>query len=608
MSPYKINQAVVSAEKLSYVRVLKNPCESQDQNQNPLSPLRGSLWSSILTDSAAQDFAVFLRLKDLEKPGRFGTFDADAVEKIIQDIKTQIPFQVWFTGSSAQQLYMMKGMAQSQILNLAVIFIIWVSFRFLFGTWRSGAIFLFTLLFANTIVFGLMGFLGYAIDPLSSCLFLMIAVSSLEDFVFISYEQMKNTESYKRSFRKMMTVSFFTSLTTLLGFGSLVISDLQSLRHFGGLAALGSLLEWVGIFLVLPSWMVLFPSWQKWVRPEKAWFYKVSYGALKKTPPRWLIQMSLLVFIAAGFSVQQFHFSQTPSETFPAEHPFQQGIEYIKKTRGWVADASLVFEPHVSEDIKNHVLSVIQQDPLVVQIENYDDVEKFVSRGISKAAVLTQKMVSFDLAQSDFAKRYHAESKETRAILYLKTTETEKINLLRDKVKALCAHNECWLAGEYIGFADFSKALITTLFDSLFMSLVLVALVIFYLTRATQKKYFWAIIMSALWGPAWMLVAIYSFDLSINFITCIVASTLIGLTGDNAIQYMFEGHNLQQGIENRGVGSIQCTVVMILCCLTFLGSYFEPVRMLGLLLAGGFMVSLLGDVWVLKSLIHKHKT
>ncbi len=603
MSPYKIRQAVATIDKLSYPRLLPSPCEtSLVAESNPLSPLMNSPWNSVVTDRNARDFAVSLRVRDLEVPGRYGSFDPGAVDDLIHSIQEKIPLKTWVTGTAAQQLYMMKGLAQTPLLNLLVILIVGGGFRLLFGTWRSGAIFLFTLFFSTTLVFGLMGLLGYPIDPLSSCLFLMIAVASIQDFIFISYDRMKSERNYKHSFRQLITPSFFTSLTTVLGFGSLVISHLQSIRRFGALAALGSMLEWACVFLIVPSFMILFPSWQNWVRRERAWFYRVSQAVTLKSPPRGLARLSLLVFVGAGFAVQNFKLSQNPSEVFPRGHPFQQGMEYIKKTRGWVADASLVFEKNLNSLRRAEILATVAQDPLVTRTETYDQVEKFVSQNIP-AAPLTQDLVSDELKHSSFSERYNADSGEGRAILYLQTTDTEKLNQLREKVVRLCPQKECWLAGEFIGFADFSMALIHTLFDSLFLSLCLVALVIFYLTRATGKKYFWAAMLSALWGPAWMLVSIYLFGLSVNFVTCIVASTLVGLTGDNAIQYMFGGRHLEKGIENRGIGSIQCAIIMALCCLTFTGSYFEPPRTLGILLSAGFIVSLLGDLWVLKALL-----
>ncbi|WP_413289276.1 MMPL family transporter [Bdellovibrio sp. HCB337] len=602
MSPYKIRKAVSDADTISYFRVLPSPCEGSFEG-NPLGALTNSPWATVVTDRTARDFAVSLRMKDLEVPGKFGTYDPDAVEELLKVIQEKIPFKIWWTGTSAQQLFTMKGMAQSQYINLAVILIIGLSMRLLFGTWRGGAIFLLTLFFTSSIVYGGMALVGHPVDPLSVCLFLMIAVASIEDFVFLSYYKMGRNIPWRKAFYRMTMPCFFTSLTTMLGFGSLVVSDLESIRRFGAWAAFGCFVEWISVFVLIPAFMQVFPSWQNYIRKDKAWFYKVSTEASKWSPPKRLAQISLLVFVLAFFSVKNFRLSQTPSEMFPKDHPFQQAIEYIKETRGWVADASLVFEKHVSEDQKKTIIAELRKDPLIVKVETYEQLVSYVSSDIGRP--LEKEMIAREVDISTLSDRYKADDGEERAILYLQTTNTEKLNIFREKVKSICPNKECWLAGEFVGFADFSKSLIETLFESLFLSLFLVGGIIFYLSRATGKKYFLPIMASAFWGPSIMLCGIYVFDLSINFVTCIVASTLVGLTGDNAIQYLFGGNDLDEGIEDRGVGSIQCASVMFICCLSFLGSYFEPPRALGLLLAAGFLFSLVGDLWVLKALIKK---
>ena len=81
-------------------------------------------------------------------------------------------------------------------------------------------------------------------------------------------------------------------------------------------------------------------------------------------------------------------------------------------------------------------------------------------------------------------------------------------------------------------------------------------------------------------------------------------SVLVGLTGDNFIQYLFarEGKDLAQGVGRRGVASVQVALLMGLVCLTFLVSSFAPSRTLGLLLALGLVASLVGDLWILCAL------
>lgn len=215
---------------------------------------------------------------------------------------------------------------------------------------------------------------------------------------------------------------------------------------------------------------------------------------------------------------------------------------------------------------------------------------------------LTRAMVERELALTDLSQRYLNAAGDERVVVYLRTSNTEKLNDLRKKIEHLCPHNECWVSGEFVGFADFSQSLITTLFESLFLSVMIVASVVVMLALVYQQRpLVLGLLFSSLWGPAVLLSLICFFGISINFVTCVVASCLVGLTGDNAIMFLCHKENdIHEGIKQRAVGSVQTALMMSLCSLTFIFSYFEPPQMLGILLSIGFIASLIGDVWLLK--------
>jgi predicted RND superfamily exporter protein len=253
------------------------------------------------------------------------------------------------------------------------------------------------------------------------------------------------------------------------------------------------------------------------------------------------------------------------------------------------------------------MIDFVSKEKSVEKIEHQRLAFNFITHKVDDP--LARKMVQTEFEHSKFAERYLSSSRDERVILYLKTTNTQKLNELRSSVAHLCPEHECWVGGEIIAFADFSRSLIHTLFDSFFLSLVLVAIVLAYLAWASGKHHYFSLIIASFWGPAVILCLIYAFDLSINFVTCIIASTLVGLTGDNAIQFIFASkeNSLEKGIEERGPSSLYCALTMGLCSLVFLGSYFEAPKVLGVLLAAGFFFSLIGDVWILNGLTPKKK-
>lgn len=608
VSPFKLRYAAPKAESLSYKRVLPNPCEENGNGlAPPLSSLANTPWKTLLTDKNTRDVTFNFTLYPKDPPGHYGDFDAEGIEAFMKQMESYLPKTFFWSGPLAMQFYTLKGMAQSNWLNFVVIMIIWISIRIYFGTWRGGAIFLLSLFFSTAVVYGGMAMVGHSMDMLSSCLFLILAVSSLEDYIFVAQHQLETNEGFIPSHLELITPSFFTSLTTILGFGSLMTSELLPIRRFGMWAAIGASTEWIAMFLLIPAFMQRFPSWRKWVDEKKAFTLSKTKKMINKKPSRLFSRFALVVFIFSLFSIKNFRLSQTPSEMFPKNHPYQKMIDYVRANRGWEAEASLFFDHNVPEDKRLSVIDFVSKEKSVEKIEHHRLAFDYIAHKVSDP--LARKMVQTEFEHSKFADRYLSTSRDERVILYLKTTNTQKLNELRSSVAQLCPKHECWVGGEIIAFADFSRSLIHTLFDSFFLSLVLVAIVLAYLAWASGKHHYFSLIIASFWGPAVILCLIYAFDLSINFVTCIIASTLVGLTGDNAIQFIFASKDnaLEKGIEERGPSSLYCALTMGLCSLVFLGSYFEAPKVLGVLLAAGFLFSLIGDVWILNGLTPKKK-
>lgn len=605
MSVFDLRRAEFTGEKLHYMSLLPNVCLLPSSNKISLEFLRETPWAHLLSGKELRDLAVNFSLAPLDPPGTYGSFNPEIVKKLLAETEAMIDLDIRHTGTSAQEYFTMIGMVKAQWINiLAVVLIVFV-FRLIFGMWRGGPLYFLTVGLSATVIYGGMGWFQHPVDPLSVCLFLMLSVASLEDYIFVSYEIMQSPDRWREAFARVAVPCFFTSLSAAAAFLSLSLSsELITIKRFGAWASVGAMMEWMAVFLLLPALFSAFPKLGPWVDPKRARFKEEPTKLIEKTPHRLFSFLALSFFAAAFYGVQNFKLSQTPSEMFPKDHPFQATLDFIRDDRGWVADAGLIFNSEASIAFKSQVRTIVQQDPLINTVETWEQIIDFVAP--EKSSPLLRAMVEREMSVTGLSERYVAAGGETRDVLYLKTTNTAEVNRFREKVEKLCPQRECYLAGEFIGFADFSRGLIHTLFESMLGSIFSVGLIVFCLGLATGHiRQAPVLVLASFWGPAVMLTMIYLCDISINFVTCIVASTLIGLTGDNAIMFMFQGHDITEGIEEKGVGSFQTAVVMALCSLTFVFSYFEPPRMLGILLAGGFICALIGDVWILKGLLPK---
>lgn len=604
-SPFDLRRVVSTKDALHYPEILEDVCLGEASRVVSLEPLQRTPWGHLFVGPQLRDVSFTISLNPGPQGGKFGTFRPEVVSSVIQKIEEKLPGAVRITGTAAQEFYTMKGLAEAQWLNVLIFILIALSFWYFLGTWKSSLIYGMTIVPAATIVYGMMGWVGHAIDPLSVCLFLMLAISSIEDFVFVSHEMTKRPDRATDAFRSLILPSLMSSLTTIAAFGTLGFSELESIRRFGIWAAVGGAVEWMIMFICLPALVKLWPGLLPWALPGLRHKESLLQRVLRKTPPRSVTRVSLSAFVFAVFSVQNFNLAQTPTDVFPKDHPLQRSIDKILQDRGWVASVGLVYATHTSDALKSHVRETVKADAIVFRSESWPEIVDFVAGHTTPS--LERSLVERELSITNLSKRYNSVAGMERDMLYLRSSNTAEINRLRGTVEAKCPKRECWLAGEFVAFADYSQQLIVTLFESLFASLLIVAFIIGYV--AWERGHLVLVpglLLSSFFGPAVMLTVLYAFGLSVNFVTCVVASALIGLTGDNALMFLLTDQgSLSQNVEERGIASVQTAIVMALCSLTFVFSYFEPPRMLGILLATGFLFSVVGDVWLLKGLMPK---
>jgi predicted RND superfamily exporter protein len=217
----------------------------RDKTPEGLGALRESPWDRILTDSTAVDVAVEFVFRDTPGGSRYGSFDPKVIGSLERRYTDEVlakneEVEAHLLGTATFQHYSLEGIRRFRVLNLGVLALVLILCRALLGTWRSGALLIGVLIVAGLTVYGTMGLAGAPIDLLSTGLFLMLSVAALEDYLFLSYQQLRHGTEWRSAFRDMLVPSFFTSLTTMIGFGSLVASDLALVRRFGTWAAYGA--------------------------------------------------------------------------------------------------------------------------------------------------------------------------------------------------------------------------------------------------------------------------------------------------------------------------------------------------------------------------------
>lgn len=605
------NDALSFPPLIEFSCVVDQP-DDQTEVHKGLDLVRESPWGRILISKKGDDVALNFYLNDTAKDQRFGAFDTMVVKEIMNSFDEKLlskhpELQASWAGVAAYQYYLKQGFDQTGVLNLGMFALILLLFWLCYRNLKSGWLFIFTILVTMILIYGGLAATNCPIDVLTNTLSLMLILSSLEDFVFVINQAPGKSKRFgwRAPFRKLLMPGFFTSLTTAIGFGSLATSDLGIIRRFGAWAGAALMIEWMIVFIFLPALLQRYPRWRRWIDIHNSKPGVLS-GAFERVSrwrmPKIVAFAALAVYVVGFLGLHRLVVSDAPTLVFPSSHPARRDLAYLSNSRGWQSEVSLVFKSYYEREKNEKILSEFAKLENVVLVEDTYGIEKYLTGGLNE---IDSEFVRTIWRDSEPAQRLISSDAQTRAVLYIRDTNTVQIDQLIEASQKICPNGECSLAGSLVSYAEFGNRVLSTFLESLGASLLLVVGILLYLLRAKGAGGYFAAITSAMWGPFAILCLFTLLKIPVTYVTSTFAAILVGLAGDNTIQYVFGSKkaSLTAGVDNRGATSVQVIFMMIVLATVLFGSYFAPLRTLGALFMVGFALSLLGDLWVFKGLL-----
>jgi predicted RND superfamily exporter protein len=205
------------------------------------------------------------RIKDSDKNLR----RSELLSKIQKDISTMIdPKVATFKLSNLMVLYnnMLQSLFDSQIKTLAlVLLVVAVMFLILFRSIKIAIIALIINIVPVSIVFGIMGWLGIALDIMTitiAAISIGIAVDNTIHYIHRFIDEFSKDGDYigsvQRSGRSIGSAMYYTSLTIMIGFSILTLSNLLPTIYFGLLTMVVMISALLADIILLPRLFLLF--------------------------------------------------------------------------------------------------------------------------------------------------------------------------------------------------------------------------------------------------------------------------------------------------------------------------------------------------------------
>lgn len=478
------------------------------------------------------------------------------------------------SGRIVGQKYFVERTQTEMALFIALGFFIlaaflWFSFRTFWGVWVP----LLVVGLSSAWLISFMLFSGKYIDPLSTLLPIILFVVGVSDIVHILSKYLDELrwgkpklEALRLAFREVGAATFLTSLTTAIGFLTLLTANVLPLQQFGVYMAVGVMIAFILAFSLLPAVLILRkkPPLSNKKHHQLFWYPVMSRMFVFVINKRKQIVYSFgLLILISGIGISLIKIDNHLLQDLSDDDPFKQDFEYFGEHFSGIRP----FEMAVSTTREEGLLAY-ESAVLIDRLEKFVQSEYgvgFVVSPLSPVKMAYQAsnggnpaFYRFPDTQEDYRalapliKRFQA-SKSIRNVL----TEDGKLGRISSKMNDIGAHamkkhdaalqvfiaqniNPEYLEARITGTANLldknSESLAFNMLYGLLIAFLVVAAIMGLVYRSF-KFMFISLIPNVL--PLLLVAAIMGFfQINLNISTSIFFTIAFGIAVDDTIHFM----------------------------------------------------------------------
>jgi hopanoid biosynthesis associated RND transporter like protein HpnN len=215
--------------------------------------------------------------------GRGDIWNFDALERFVEDVRSVDPRA---TGNPLQayagSLEMKRSYEQAALYSLIVILaVLWLDFRSL----KYSALAVLPLAVGIAQMLGLMGLVGIDLNPANLIGIPLIMGIAVDYGVHIVHDFLERPGPYRMSASTANSV-LVDALTTILGFGDLMVASHKGLESLGRVLTLG-------VTTCTVTSLVLLPALLTWLRPAADGFRNFMSDSARLSPTEMLIDQAI---------------------------------------------------------------------------------------------------------------------------------------------------------------------------------------------------------------------------------------------------------------------------------------------------------------------------
>jgi len=551
------------------------------------------------------------------------------------------------------------------IFSISVVLIIIAVLFFIFREIKWVIISLLTSSYAIIVIFGILGFSQIEVTAISSNFSALIFILSISMNIHIInyYRLLEYTEkNLWVTLKNMFWPCLYTTLTTMVAFGSLIITDIKPIIDFGFIMLISLIISLLCSFTILPLCISLFSNNSN--HKVNKTVLKVNFISLVLNHSNKIIVSSFLLFIISIYGGFNLGVENSFVNYFKKNTEIYKGMKLIDEELGGTTPLDIVLtfnkndelfisindeeeiiddsefeDEFLDEDIfssntsdiwfsedKIEMISIIHRylenknevgkvQSIISLIELADSINK-VPLNIFELSVLYNEIP--ETYKQDLIYPYLVID-ENMAKITARIKDSEDINrknIILD-IKNFIENNKNSTLEDYKvnGLLVLYNNMLDSLFESQIKSLGFVIILIFLMFLILFQSFKLSIlaIIPNIFASSFILGIIGFLSIPLDIMTITIAAITIGIAVDNTIHYLYRFKEFNQNnnvidainLTNRSAGlAVFTTSVTIALGFSILSlSSFIPTVIFGIFTSMAMIFAMIGVLILLPSLI-----
>ncbi|MGM0377150.1 MAG: efflux RND transporter permease subunit [Bacteroidota bacterium] len=538
------------------------------------------------------------------------------------------------------------------IVLVIIVLTLYLMLRSIKGTVLTMSVVLFSVIWA----FGVMAWLGIPIYAVTTMMPVMLVAIGVADgihlFSHLQLFMQKNPNAGRREaiadmIRGMWKPVMMTSVTTSVGFISLLTSEVYPIKYFGIFTAFGVMTAMLFSLVFIPAGLMIFglPKVRTSKKPKRDQVHplaeRFTNKVLKYKPVSIIVTAVIIALSLVG--MEKVWINSSFLEKFEEDSEIVQTDQFINEHFGGTTNINLILDAGENgNDVfkKPEVLNLINQmqhhveDSLDVvgssfgltdylrrmnKVMHADD--EAYNRIPNSKEMVAQYLLLYEMSgdPEDLNQVVDYDYAKVNVTFQLKSDNTKAINSTLDIIDSYSVdfadHGvEINYAGSgYTGLV-FTDLILEGQIKSLILSLAIIILLLSLMFRNIKVGFIGAVPIMA---TAFIGFGVMGFlNIPLNTTTALLASIAIGIGIDYAVHFLQQYRvnarltgdkylTAQKTMNHTGRAISFNAIVVIAGFLVLLFSVFPPNRQLGALVSLNMFTSFVGTVTVMMVLLHK---